>query len=391
LTDNPNELKRCRYSALDWLSKCPAYIYLIYKEGLAEFRHPAALVGSAVHEVLHKYAQHCFDRKRVTDDEVYDEIVSSVRPTLPPHLQGDYLSVCRKVKSVTHFQLLADADSVHIERRLGIDSDYKPTASTSFFSGAIDLYHVNGDVAYAMDYKTSREAITDGGALASLQREIYSWLILKHHPEVEEVSFEFVMSRYGQATEPIVFSREDDMDEFEARLRVLIDEYYTIVSAGAMPTPRPGSHCVLCGAMAACPAYHQAFAFDERIETAEDAQRFCANYLLAEHKMKHWKDVLQNAVEAYGDLPAGEQRVYGNRPSASKKYDFAKVMAQLDALCIDKDLISKKLGVTGTALKSICRAADIPIETFDGFAKVSMKNNYRAHKVGDQDDGEEEA
>jgi len=386
---NNAELRRCRYSAIDWLDKCQAYIYLVYKEELAGFRNPAAQVGTAVHEVLHEYAQHCFDRRRATDDEFYEELVSKYRTTLPGHLRSDYLNVCRNVKNAIEFQDLATADSVHIEKRLGVDKDFKPTSSTDYFSSSIDLYHINGDTAYAFDYKTSREAISAGNAEMSLQREVYCWLVLKHHPEVEEVYFSFVMSRYGRATTPILFTREDDLPEFERRVKKMIDDYYLILARDTAPKARPGSYCVLCGCMSACPAYHQAFAANERINSIEDAEKFCRNYLLAQAKLKHWEDLMKAAVEVYGDIPAGGDRIYGNKPSTVKSYNYEKTISKLRELGVEDDLLNKKLSITGTELKGICKKAELDPNEFDVFAKVSVRNSYGSRKQADEEDDNE--
>jgi len=386
-----NTIRQCRYSAIDWLNKCQLHIRLIYGEGAPEIKHPAGIVGTKCHELLSAYTNHCISTKKATDDEEYGRLANQIRATVPVELESDFVGVVKSIKNTISFQALLDAKEVYVERRLALDGNLEPVeyveGNVYRFSSGLDLYWIDDDTAYVNDYKTSRLVISNNQADASLQRKTYSWMILKHHPQVNEVQFIFDMSRFGRKTKPHVFTREFDMPEFEERIKEMIKNYDAILNSSERPEANPGPHCIVCGCKAPCPIYKEAFTLEEQVNSISDATRLVRLLYLAEQKIKTMRALAQEAVQAYGEIPIDESSIYTNVPTSTVKYDLTKTLNKLAEMGVPDELITKKVGITGTELKSICKTTKLDLSEFEEYASVSLKNNYKQVPIVKDEDG----
>lgn len=152
------------YSALSSFETCPRRHYLtrISKE-VADPPGEAAQWGNTVHAALQRY------------------------------IQGDASALSGSLKGYRH---LADTlvtripgAEIHAELQLAVDHELNPCGwwdKRGWIRGIVDALVLNGNVAYAVDWKTGKRKDDEG------QLALFAGLVMTHYPEVEKVQAGYV-------------------------------------------------------------------------------------------------------------------------------------------------------------------------------------------------------
>ena len=395
-----NQIRGCRTSAIELATKCPFACQKIYRDGLIGGNNTLALLGSAIHNVLEEYGQHCLDHKIATDYEFYDSIIDHHAVALPEEVQPDCYDVLRKLRERLNFETANNADSVFIERRFFLDenlmvlpSDVEP--EDYFFTSAIDIYFIVGKTAYIFDYKSSRAMFTPTVIEHKLQKDFYAFLVMAAHPEVEDTLFYYDFIRYGMMSKPTAATRSEDFTSLGRKLVAACKNYYDLMVEGGDDQPaRPSGFCGLCEVRGVCPAVNNATCNLACIVSGADAITAARNLKALQLATKQVQDSLKEWVNANGNIPISVTEQFGISAGEKKEIDLKfELLTALKEANIPKgalaDLITMPVGKVEKLIKK--KAPEVDLKKFTTKrATTSFKYMDVEHDQGESSEADGE-
>lgn len=321
-----NQIRGCRTSAIELAARCPFACQKIYRDGTKGGNNHLALLGSAIHNVLEEYGQHCLDNRVSTDYDFYDSIIDRHAVALPEEVQPDCYDVLEKLRGRLNFDTALQADRVFIERRFFFDKDFNVLpddwSGEFHFTSAIDIYFIVGNVAYIFDYKSSRAIFTPTVIEHKLQKDFYAFMVMADHPEVTETVFYYDFIRYGTMSKPTHATREQDFVRLRNKLAAACVNYYTLMDPALPDEPaRPSGFCGLCEVRGICPEVNNAICDLANIVSGADAVIAARKLKALQLATKQVQESLKEWVNAHGNIPISITEQFGVQAGEKKEID----------------------------------------------------------------------
>lgn len=242
----------------------------------------------------------------------------------------------------------------------GVTPGYKPktfferlfTVKVGRFTlrGIRDLVFQSKGVGVVRDYKASRRIMPQWEVDRSLQLQIYAWVLLRQHPELDAASAEFVYMPDGVIRTPkgCPWTRED-LAHLEGDLTAVMEG----IDADQVFEATPGSACAYCDYVAFCKHREHALKDEgtESIGTDEEAGAMAADVTILTRIKEDKEDLLKAWAETHGDIRSGDLS-YGFKATHSRKFEpiaVAKavkeagidpfVVLRVDAKALDKAVL----------------------------------------------------
>lgn len=299
--------------------------------------------GTEIHAVMSQYISHCATRKVVADWAKFDEFAIGAGSEA-----ADILNGLRDSYQVD-YEHVYDTEMYLGWAEDGIEAE-----------GTLDVLLLDGGTrAKIEDFKSHPRPFDPD----TFQSKLYPWLVFKHFPDVEEVTFELVFVRYANCRRSVTYTRADmptlTQHVINHRRRQL--EIHDRYGAGETLAALPGNHCQYCPLLqkpTGCPiADFNAHA----TATPEERARF-AVWLNQVKKVND--EVLKSIVDASGQpiLIAdgnGRPTQVGYVDHDSKQFPLLQVLPYLmeyrETTPNDIDWLDK-LVIGSTQLKSYLKA-----------------------------------
>ena len=176
--------------------------------------------GSEIHHVMAQYVEHCTRERRQVDWIYFDKLTTAAGPEAGPILDG------LRNSYIVHFDYVYGT-----EMTLALDEEFRPTRNhdkpvaiipglvyseePAAHAGTLDVTMLSSEMDRAKidDYK-SHPAPFEADTYQSV---LYSFMVFKHFPQVNKVTFELIFVRYRNQRRSVVWKRED-MPEMQARI-----------------------------------------------------------------------------------------------------------------------------------------------------------------------------
>lgn len=380
-----NNVTGARYSAINTMHNCRLSAWEIYRNKLKGSQNSWARIGLMAHDVLEDYGRHCIALKLDTDYEEFEKIKYRHLPKLKEGdeiKEGKYLLA--KIKEQRNWNSVNQFEKVEIEHRFKLNEfleyDDSLPEEEAFFSGAIDIICYDDDIAYPDDYKTVRAIYTQTFMEESIQRKVYSWLIFKKYPHINEVRFSFDFLRYGYLSERITEYREN-LEDLENQIRGEIAAFKELMLETEPPEATPSGYCMLCPIKGTCEAYKNAFDDIERIETDEDAVRLLQYYQLAKVKLASMEKQLKFYSCNVKPIDIGTEE-YG--PVLEDKIEYNDVLKVIDIFekaNVPVGAIYGGLKFTKTEVNNIAKKFKLKEDVKKQLEMVATKSKTSKYKV----------
>ncbi len=237
---------------------CPLFYVTVFIKGKKQPGGLESARGTQVHRTLAQYAAWCAHKGVAMDLDAFDRMSKGAGPVAARILSG-----MRESYSVDHQHLLATELSMSLDENLDptdaspvVEGESGDSGLPAAFQGTLDaLLAFRVELRIQIDDAKSHPRPFDPAE--TLQGEMYSLLVFKHFPWVEEVKFRLVFVRYRDLSREVVYTREDVPKLIEtvkaARARqLMIHEDY---EAGREIEAIPGAHCCYCSLLSnrGCP------------------------------------------------------------------------------------------------------------------------------------------
>lgn len=247
----------------------------------------------------------------------------------------------------------SDAQDRGFELKLAVDHAGKPCAydaPDALLRGIVDrFYRENGGtLAVVDDWKTGRVIEAPGD-----QTRLYAFLVLAHHPDVDEVVARLRYVRHGSVKSE-TYTRDD--------VATVLDELLAIEADVARRTdendwkPRVGQHCASCGYRANCPAFASEVVPLQVIATADEAQEAARQLVVLKAQAKDLDDALRSWVRTHGELDLSDETL-GYRPTTKREVLDARKAAAFLRQHASDDAVWAALGLSVTELDRLLREA----------------------------------
>jgi hypothetical protein len=395
------------------LGSCPeSYVFQII-EGHKQGDSIQSDRGTEVHHVMSEYTRHCVAKKVPVDFPAFDRLSAAAGPVAGPILDN-----MRDTHVVKWKNVLAT------EVRLRLDTELNPTISEltlvepfgalnahnqirnhfedemvgvmysglpAAHAGTLDVIEINDDATEATipDYKSHPRPFEPD----TYQSMLYPFMLLKHIPSVQKVTFRLVFVRYGgDVTREVVWTREE-MPEMAIQIRRARERQLALEAAGAGPA-LPGSHCQYCPKITR-PTLCSMAEFNPQFNTPMDERlKFT---IWAAEQAKVSKAAMKDYVDASGKPVTtfdanGRATEFGIQPVESEVYPLDQTSIKLlnDHFKVSPkdDWTTMKLRISSTSLKPKLKAkmrAGLK-EAFDNSVEVKPKFAIRKPD-GDTDTG----
>jgi len=308
------------------------------KENLPQAR------GSAVHEIYETITKKIIDCPSYvfSGDEVRQWVVDAINRHPAAYMETEaILEMAKLYIRKPPATLVSDAE---VELKLAVKwviteagtkfetCDYDDPQA--FVRGKADILMISDDTTYAMvyDHKTQPN-IEDAD---TFQLGVYSWLIWKRYPFLQEVRTVLHFARYGIYSQPYVWTQEQMLQiEEELITRVTIVENRTSWDAV------PHSKCQYCNLMMECPAVREFFNVSEdgRIQVKAEnlailgntgkAVKVAGMINIFEEMLKKAKSSLREYVKESGMAIAIPGKVYDFYSDTSIDWDKVNKSAEI--------------------------------------------------------------
>lgn len=365
-----------RYSAINAMHQCRLWCWNTYKQKLPGFKNKFAKLGTVLHDVLEEYGKYCIQNQLDTDYNKFDEIKFHYIHKLQEDQIPEALLILDNIKSNYNWSSFKEFEIIDIEERYAIDHFLNITEDENpYLSGGIDFLYIDGDVAFIDDYKSVRTIYTKKYMETSLQRLIYSFLILVKHPQVSMVKFRFNFIRYGYLSDYFVMTRED-METVGPLIMAEVEALQSLLSEINPPEPSAGGHCILCESRATCPAYNNAFAKVEQVHCAEDVERLFRAYKLASIRVKNMEEILKIWVDNNGPIKFKDEE-YGPKSYDKVEYeDTLKLIEVLKEAGVPEGAIFEELNMSNTKVKKLSKKFKLKDGNIKDLAKIASNSKY---------------
>lgn len=390
---NNSNVAEYRYSAINTMHECKLSAYLIYGLKLKSGTNHYALFGTVLHDVLEEYAKHCIKNKYATDYSEFNNIKFKYLPSLQEYQLEEANNVLEFIKNTFNFENVFNYPIVEIEKRLLVDRDLQPTEDNGYFSSGIDKFIIDGDIALVEDYKSVRAIYTTKFMKESLQRKIYSWMILKHYPQVNEVKFTFNFIRYGYISESYSIYR-DELEELEEQIKKEILSLEELLNSKEPPQATPSGYCLLCPMHGRCEEYSNFFTDTEKIKSSQDAINLYKQFAVMKVKIKEIESILKFYIDHNSPIEL-ENEIYGPVVEEATEYpdtlQLIEVLRQLDipdgaiydCLKFNKTNISKLLSRFKIPKEKRKKITDLAIIT----SRTKYKSKRKEEEKTEDEDG----
>jgi len=171
--------KAWSHSALSQFNNCPRQYHEVkVLKSVVEPQGEAMVWGNRVHETMEFYLK--------VDPVVRSEVmIAGGRVDLPPEFEvyRPYLDA-----------ILLIPGTMYVEHEMSLDTNLVPCekfADNVFVRGIVDVLHVDGHIARAMDHKTGKRKQD------SKQMKLMALLIFAHFPQVQEIKVGFFWLKTG--------------------------------------------------------------------------------------------------------------------------------------------------------------------------------------------------
>jgi hypothetical protein len=392
--DNQNVLG-ARYSAISAMHQCRLLAWSVYGKKMVGFKNHFAKFGIVIHNVLEEYGNHCLANKLETDYGKFEEIKFKQLHYLEEFQLKEATELLNKIKENINWGGALQFETATIERRYKITDKFQPSVDEEnpYLSGGIDLVYLDSDTAYVEDYKSVRAIYTDAYMRDSLQRKIYAGLIFAEYPQINTVKFAFNFIRYGFKSKYYDEYREN-IEELNSLIRAEVTSLYELLAEPEPPEANPSGFCMLCEIRGTCPAYQNAYAFDEKLETTEQALALYGKFRLAEVKLKETKELLKAWIEINGPIKLKYEE-YGPQPEEKETYpDTQKVIEILKTEHkIPEGAIYECLNFTKTSINKLLKKFKIKNDdrkSLDKIKTVETNTKFKEVKIHEIEQDEEE-
>lgn len=333
--------------------------------------------GGEIHRVMSAYIRHCTSRKVSADWAKFDELAFGAGPEAAAILDG------------MRDNYVVDWEHVY-------DTELTLACEEGEAEGTLDvLLFGNPTLAKIEDFKSHPrpfEPDTD-------QAKRYSFLVFEHFPQIDQVTFELIFSRYKNCRRSVTFTRTDDYATLHQHMlnsRERQERIHEAYAAGAPLPAYPGKHCVYCPLLQkpiGCPIAE----FNPESYHPETWARFL---VWADQARKVASEALKNHVDASGEpirITDGNGRVtqIGFREHESRQYPLLKVLPLLmdyrDSTPNDIGWMDKLL-ISSTKLRSYLRTkkrAFLHQCVDDQAAEAVTKVRFEVSVPAEQDETEE--
>lgn len=376
MADNSN-VSEARYSAINAMHQCRLWAWLDYKKKLHGYKNPFAKLGTVIHDILEDYAKYCISNKLDTDYDEFDKIKFKHLVKLEENQYSDAINILNKIKNTFNWENYLSLDKIEVERRFYLNKNLEPVKENEvpYFSGAIDLCYIDQTIGYIEDYKTVRAIYTKTYMKDSLQKLIYSYLMLVHYPQLEEVKFLYNFVRYGYKSDWYTLHR-DALEETKIRIQEEVNELENLLNEEDPPLASPGGHCVLCQNKAHCESYQNAFDNILRIESEEDAINLYQKYIVAKLKISDIEKTLKKWIDDNKPIKLKNEE-YGPKKYDKFEYeDTLKVIEILKKAGVPDGAIYDKLSFSNTDITKLGSAFKLSKEVKESIQKVATKSAY---------------
>ena len=391
---NNHNVNSARFSAINAKQQCPLWAWLVYKKKVDGYQNPYAKLGIAIHDLLEDYAKHCIKHQIATDYEYFHRVKFIHFTKIEPHQFADANQIADSIVDSYNWAPHLNHDVIYIEKRFALDKDFNPVdeADDSYVSGAIDFGYADNYEGYLTDYKTVRSVYTKSFIKESLQRKMYSFFFLKHHPHLDRAGFIFDFVRYGFKTPPTFMYRED-MPEVEDQIRAEVESLNAVLALEEPPEPCAGPHCVLCSGRANCSAYKNAFDLNQRIDTLQGAEALYRQFRVGKVRLEAIEATLKMWISENTPIQIRGE-VYGPVPENEVKYpDTGKLIETLKEAGVPLGSIYDSVSMSNTVVKGIIKKFKLPAGVQEKIDKLAVKGTitkFKAKKVKVADDDVQE-
>jgi hypothetical protein len=347
---------------------CPRAYVATYLEGKGGGESIPSERGHDVHHVMSRYIAHCALNRIPADWSYFNLLTANSGPVAGPMLEG------------IRDRYVVDFDHVYqTECSLGVDRQFNPayivqgndrypdelpriggldySPAYCAYLGTLDVIYLSDDGTEATieDFKTHPSIFNVD---AEPQGERYAFMLFKHMPSVQKVTFKYNFVRYTNAFRFDSWDRSD-MPAMQASMgRALERQMLTVLhpdQAKALPCTSC-TYCPLAKDMS-CPVAEW-----NEYTTLTMPQRVMWKVWLGQmNKLNN--PILKSYAEVRGTVryEDGNGRVYeyGEQPVASTRYplDRTALMAmKKHREATGEDLLDGRLNISSTKLKSLLKA-----------------------------------
>jgi len=361
-------------SQSDWkTSACPESYVAIAIEGKGGGDSVPSERGRDVHNVLAKYIGYCSSKGIPADWEEFNRLASASGLTAGRILDG------------MRDSYIVDYDHVYgSEITMGMDEEFNPahiafeaghrrytenlaqipsvdyTDNMIAYIGTLDnlLLSDEGDRAKIEDFKSTPKIFEADDEVEGVQAILYAFMVFKHFPAVQRITFEFLFVRYTNSRRSVVFNRTQ-MPEMQADIARARERQRIIHANPAAALALPCKQCAYCPKakdLSCSIADHNEWTTltpEQRLMSLEFYRR------MSEIHRPILKEIaaVQGPVE-YRD-GNGRLYVYGPHEVASTRYPLEA--ATLTVLgewmaATGENLLDGRLNISSTKLKSLLKA-----------------------------------
>lgn len=261
-----DDVIRADRSTLERWATCPAQAAII--ESGQTLSSMAAKSGSEAHEVISAtVTEWCDSDGSLTLRELHDFMMGHVLASRPD-VQPDVIEALRrsswtisKLLHENHPSSIMRWDGGEGERAGQLASDMEVDSRTVRVTGEMDLLCGSPSIEMVRlyDWKTGNKAWTVDDVNSSFQFAVYSWLVLRNYPGVQDVQVRVLNTRSGSVSHFVSTSRRYSYEPIEARIRSAARQMvrYGGRGGGGVPADPPAwpaaEKCRMCDAVLQCP------------------------------------------------------------------------------------------------------------------------------------------
>jgi hypothetical protein len=274
------------------LLACPhLYVERIVR-GIREPENEYAIRGTQIHEACAEYVDHLVHVRRTSDQEWFEQNILT-RAYLPDAIEilgrmaGTFSIDPEKVLD-TELWLPLDEDFNEL--------DLNPGDAGVAYEGTLDLVLMPDHISAVIEDYKSFWQIQDAD---TFQSKLYPLLLMKHFPQLEQVTFVLRFVRYN-VTREVVYTRSDvpKLEQLVREARNRQRAFHQMDPIHGWDSSRgalPGTHCAYCPKLRACPLGD----LNPMTEEPEDVIR---RALWAQQLLKHDMATLKAHVNINGPI-----------------------------------------------------------------------------------------
>ncbi len=319
--------------------------------------------GSEIHRIMSQYVDHCTRLKIASDWNHFNKIAAAAGPVAGPILDGirDSYQVDWEHVYGTEITLALDEGFRPVDHHgtspLRANSEAFQTLSPepAAYEGTLDAILISDDATRAkiVDYK-SHPAVFEADTFQSV---LYPFMLFKHLPKLESITFELVFVRYKNCTRALQWKRTD-MPEMQATVSRARERQRITHENPDEALALPCTVCTYCplAKTLTCPIAewneHTALKPEDRLRWKVWLKRMTDfnNPILRAWAEVHgpvsYKDG-NGRIYEFGEMPVPETRYPLDRTSIQALEDYKTASGE--------DLLNGRLNISSTKLKGLLK------------------------------------